>query len=76
MNVIPSFPSGSSACGVDEKIAVEDACRMEHTMSPESFTAIKNFYHSRTKTDPRKKDSPDPHEDPGCLFSIYFVSIS
>ena len=29
--------------GVDEKIAVEDACRMEHTMSTESFTAIKNF---------------------------------
>ena len=29
--------------GVDEKIAVEDACRMEHTMSPESFTAIKTF---------------------------------
>ena len=29
--------------GVDEEIAKKDACRMEHTMSPESFTAIKTF---------------------------------
>lgn len=29
--------------GVDEKVAVEDACRMEHTMSSESFEAIKSF---------------------------------
>lgn len=29
--------------GVDEDIAKEDACRMEHTMSPESFEAIKRF---------------------------------
>jgi len=28
--------------GVDEKIAVEDACRMEHIMSEQSFTAIKS----------------------------------
>lgn len=27
--------------GVDEKIATEDACRMEHVISPESFDAIK-----------------------------------
>lgn len=27
--------------GVDEKVAVEDACRMEHVISAESFTAIK-----------------------------------
>ena len=27
----------------DPKTAAEDACRMEHTMSTESFTAIKNF---------------------------------
>ena len=27
--------------GVDEKVAVEDACRMEHVMSAESFAAIK-----------------------------------
>ena len=27
--------------GVDEKIAAEDACRVEHVLSPESFEAIK-----------------------------------
>ena len=27
--------------GVDEKIAVEDACKMEHVLSKESFDAIK-----------------------------------
>lgn len=30
------------ALGVDEKTATEDACRMEHVISPESFDAIKN----------------------------------
>jgi Mn-dependent DtxR family transcriptional regulator len=29
--------------GVDPKIAVEDACRIEHDISPESFEAIKKF---------------------------------
>ena len=29
--------------GVDEKIAVEDACRIEHDISAESFEAIKNY---------------------------------
>lgn len=29
------------ALGVDEKIAAEDACRIEHVISPESFEAIK-----------------------------------
>lgn len=28
--------------GVDEKTAMEDACRIEHVISPESFSAIKN----------------------------------
>jgi Mn-dependent DtxR family transcriptional regulator len=28
--------------GVDEKIAVEDACRIEHVISKESFAAIKD----------------------------------
>ena len=27
--------------GVDEKVALEDACRMEHVISAESFAAIK-----------------------------------
>ena len=30
-----------TALGVDPKIAVEDACRMEHVISSESFSAIK-----------------------------------
>lgn len=30
--------------GVDEKIAKEDACRIEHDLSKESFEAIKNHY--------------------------------
>ena len=29
--------------GVDEKIASEDACKIEHHISEESFTAIKNY---------------------------------
>ena len=29
--------------GVDEKTAVDDACRIEHDISPESFEAIKRF---------------------------------
>ena len=31
--------------GVDKKIAVNDACRMEHSMSEQSFTAIKQHIH-------------------------------
>ena len=30
-----------TALGVDEHIAAEDACRIEHVISPESFDAIK-----------------------------------
>lgn len=29
--------------GVDAKIATEDACKIEHDLSPESFSAIKAF---------------------------------
>ena len=29
--------------GVDEKTALEDACRMEHVISEHSFLAIKNY---------------------------------
>ena len=29
--------------GVDEKTAVEDACKMEHVLSKESFDAIKKY---------------------------------
>lgn len=30
--------------GVPEEIASEDACRVEHVISPETFEAIKKFY--------------------------------
>lgn len=33
--------------GVDEKIAAEDACKMEHDISDESFEAISNHIKSR-----------------------------
>lgn len=29
--------------GVDEKVALDDACKMEHDISDESFEAIKNY---------------------------------
>lgn len=39
-----TFLSGwLQALGIDEKTAAEDACRMEHVISPESFAAIKKY---------------------------------
>ena len=35
--------------GVDEAIAAEDACRMEHIISKESFEAIKRHINSVSK---------------------------
>ena len=29
--------------GVDEKTAAEDACKIEHNLSPETFTALKHY---------------------------------
>ena len=37
------------ALGVSEKAAVEDACKMEHDISDESFAAIKKHYEKYTK---------------------------
>lgn len=37
--------------GVDPKVAAEDACRMEHVISSESFEAIKK--HTQERTDKR-----------------------
>ena len=37
-----------TALGVDEKVAAEDACRIEHVISDESFAALKA--HTRTHT--------------------------
>ena len=38
-----------SSLGVDPMVAAEDACRMEHVISAESFDAIRSFFHSRPK---------------------------
>ena len=32
-----------TSLGVDPSIAAEDACRMEHVISPESFQALKDY---------------------------------
>ncbi len=37
------FSSWLVSLGVPEKIAAEDACRIEHCLSTESFEAIKNY---------------------------------
>ncbi len=37
-----------TALGVDEKTAVEDACRIEHVISEESFEAIKKHIPAKT----------------------------
>ena len=36
-----------TSLGVPQEIAVEDACRIEHVISPESFAAIRAFVSSR-----------------------------
>ena len=35
--------------GVDEKTATDDACRIEHVISDESFQAIKQSYYQHKK---------------------------
>ena len=32
-------------CGLDEKTATEDACKMEHDLSEESYEAIRKLIH-------------------------------
>ena len=38
-----------TSLGVDPAIAAEDACRMDHVISKESFEAIKNHVNSRSR---------------------------
>ena len=35
--------------GVDEKTATDDACRIEHVISDESYQAIKQYYYQHKK---------------------------
>lgn len=44
--------------GVDEKVAVEDACKIEHDISDETFEAIKR--HLAEHTDALHPDAPHP----------------
>ena len=37
-----------TSLGVSEEIASEDACRIEHVISTESFAALKNLYLTQT----------------------------
>lgn len=37
--------------GVPEEIALEDACKMEHVISKESFEAIKNYVNQESNPD-------------------------
>ncbi len=43
--------------GVPTEIATEDACRMEHVISPESFDAIKEHLRSQEHLNTLKKDN-------------------
>lgn len=47
--------------GVDEKIAAEDACRIEHVISKESFEALKN--HVWEEHGISADQRPIPHSD-------------
>ena len=38
-----------TSLGVPEEIASEDACRIEHVISAESFAALKKLYLSQNK---------------------------
>ena len=43
------FSNWLQELGVDPKTAVDDACRMEHDMSPETFAAIVKFVEAHRK---------------------------
>ena len=42
-----TITKGLVSLGVDPAIAAEDACRIEHVISPESFDALKNLMISK-----------------------------
>ena len=41
------------ALGVNAYTASQDACRIEHVLSPESFSKIKEYYHAHCKVEPK-----------------------
>ena len=46
--------------GVDEKIALEDACKVEHNLSKESFECIKNYFENIRKEQGRLSNKAAP----------------
>lgn len=52
------------ALGVREPQATEDACRIEHVISEESFQAIKEAFGRRNAVRPRASDRASPSEPP------------
>ena len=46
--------------GVDEKTATDDACRIEHVISDESFQAIKQYYYQHKKVKFRRRLKAPP----------------
>lgn len=44
------------ALKVDESIAIQDACRIEHVISAESFTQIKKWLQDNEKTTENQQD--------------------
>lgn len=44
------FKNWLISMGVEEKTATDDACKIEHTLSPESYAAIKNYWEHHNPT--------------------------
>ena len=66
--------------GVDEQTAVEDACRIEHVVSAESFRAIKNHitngHETRRQEHSQKHSAYRPYRaEAPCLFYAFSLSL-
>ncbi len=44
-----TISDGLIALGVNPEVAIEDACKIEHVISEESFQAIKNYINQKRK---------------------------
>ena len=58
--------------GVPAEIAAEDACRMEHVISPESFHAIKAHLNSEEHI--KALSNQNKLFETKALFSVYYRS--
>lgn len=50
------FTEMLTSIGVDLEVAREDACRIEHVISEETFQAIMNYYNQKEKADTRQAE--------------------